>query len=252
MNYLACQLIGLHVRTRRLCGHDIIPDLSDDEKIKMKVTNHNGIEIFEEPKPIEARKQKLKTDDIIKELDDIPGDIQKYISKIVLNPYPYRYNSWLNEKLQTKDYEAFAYSYVEIGKIIFWVVARPRFVCLNSLIDDLTLAHETGHIFDWVFRQTDDFFSHSNKWKTAKSQDAEKKRNNPFYPDEWVSLHAKMTLSCREDFADSFKLFIYSERKHELKRYYPKRYAALEEIFNDHKGRQGIDAEWRRSLEMHI
>jgi hypothetical protein len=167
--------------------------------------------------------QNLKTEDIIEELDKIPGNIRKYISVIVLAPFSFDGGA---------DKPIFASADWSKSEIIIYAVEKDRAFLKDKLDRNHTIAHETGHIIDRNIMQSlehsSNYLSYTPMWSKAMCADSQIARVNHDLPVYLISYYAEDRRSIGEDFADSVMYYSYETSKVFLRENYPNRYKMLE------------------------
>lgn len=173
-------------------GLRVIPALKDI-KLKFKDTEYQRIDILEEAEPIGT--QRLRTEDIIEEIDKLPENIRKYITSIVLFPFSFPDDDVNDPVLASADWSK--------KQIIIYAISQDRQTLKDTLASNLTLAHEAGHIIDGcVLRNTGNssyFLSYTPRWAMAMCADSKIKRTRDDLPLYLVSVYAEKRQSLGED-----------------------------------------------------
>jgi len=216
-------------------GSNVIIGMQKGQKIKWTESiTTSRIHILEEYEPTGT--QKLKTEDVVGELNKVPENIRKYINIIVLTPFIHPCIDYFIKR-SGRELIAFASSDYLKREITIFPTPVERSEAKQTLSQQLTLAHEAGHIIDAVIQPPEmGFFAYTPTWTKAICRDTnvEKMRRN--LPSYLVSPYAEEMKSLREDFADSVMYFSDEENyKKCLKENFPHRYKILENILGDNE-----------------
>jgi hypothetical protein len=192
--------------------------------LKCKDTTYKGVHILEEAEPTGI--QHLKTEDIFEEIDKLPKNICKYITSVVLFPFPCPYEEDGDPILADAKWLR--------RQVTIYAIPQDRIVLKDTLTSHHTLAHEAGHIIDREIMQnkghSSNYISYTPRWAKAMCEDSRIKRTSLDISPYLISPYAEKRQSIGEDFADSVKCFSFQEGKVFLKDNFPNRYNILEEF----------------------
>jgi hypothetical protein len=206
-------------------GPDVVTGMPEDQKIRWKdAITISRIHILEEFEPIGT--QKLKTEDIIEELNKLPKCIRKHIGTVVLAPFNHIDDEDDNLILASADWAK--------AQITIYAIPLDRSGLKDKLAQNLTLAHEAGHIIDRNITQNTGlssyYLSYTPLWSKAMCEDGKIKRTRSDIPSYLISPYAEKRQSIGEDFADSVMYFSHPDYRAFLKENYPNRYKILEDF----------------------
>jgi hypothetical protein len=199
----------------------------ENHTIRMTQTIYKNVNIYEEYRnqinePVYGT-QKLRTKDIeneIDKVDKIEPKLMNYISSVVLSPFSCAMDSYMINIYMSSG-KTFATSYDD-GKIIIFSIYNNAREARRRLEND-TLLHELGHIVDAKHGKDGKRVSMSEIWENAKHSDRVQTKYSGY-----ITRNAEVTKSMKEDFADSFVMFI--KEPESFKRKFKNRASALESL----------------------
>jgi hypothetical protein len=105
-------------------GSDFVRGMPLGQRIEMASFMFERITIWEEYKPIGT--QRLKAEDIIEELKNIPECIRNYITSIVLSPFDSIANEYWRDRTGDKNLITLANPDPHIKQITIYAISEPR------------------------------------------------------------------------------------------------------------------------------
>lgn len=155
---------------RMVCeyGPDIVHGMPQGQRMKMVHTVFENITVVEEFEPIGT--QRLRAEDIVEELRKVPDNIRRYIISVVLSPFSCPPEEFFGDG--DKEEPIFASGDWAKGLITIYAIPIDRDVLKDKLAKNLTLAHEAGHIIDWIAPPKTEFLSCTPRWSKAMCEDS--------------------------------------------------------------------------------
>jgi len=205
-------------------GFQVLLGLPEDQTLPMRKTHYDHIKIYAEDVPLGT--QRLITEDIIEELDEIPKPILRHVSAIVLSPFSCAMDQYLRIRNDMEG-KTLATVIPNTGMIIIFELPVDISEVKQRMEQEQTILHEIGHIIDKKrgLLEGNTYFSKGDKWNQARNRDNENRINQCLY-NGYVSEHAGASRSVLEDFAGSFVEFV--KRPNSFKQQYPNRVIILE------------------------